>query len=86
MIYNLEKFSVDHRTNNQVPKAWITDTGKVYRDRSLADANTLTGSPEPLFIKPKYTDDQLVALADLWSPNDKLEREKFISFARKLLG
>lgn len=78
---------MDHRSApDRSPKAWITDTGKVYRDKLLAEANTLNGLPEPLYLKVTYSDQELVELADLWSPNDKLARDKIIGFAKRLLG
>lgn len=70
----------------QLPKAWMTDTGKVYRDYYLAEANTYSGDPQPLYLKPNPTKEVLIELADLWSPNDKLERKRIFTFAGKLFG
>lgn len=88
VLIQLQKHTpMDHRsTKDRAPKAWLTDTGKVYRDKLLAEANTLNGYPEPLYTKPAYSEQELIEMADLWSPNDKVSRDKILSFARKLLG
>lgn len=70
----------------QLPKAWLTDTGKVFRDFYVAEANTYTGTPKPLYLKPTPSKELILELADLWSPNDKLAQEKTLTFASKLFG
>lgn len=68
------------------PKAWMTDSGRVYRDKMLAEANTFTGDPKPLYLKPVPKKAQLLELANLWSPNDKLAQEYILKFAVKVFG
>lgn len=70
----------------QMPKAWMTDSGKVYRDKVLAEANTMMGDPKPLYLKPTPSREMILQLADLWSPNDKLAQDKILAFAQKLFG
>lgn len=40
---------------------------------------------EPLYSIPTFTDQELVDMASLWSPNDQVARKVIIDFANRLL-